>query len=139
MYVTARSDDELRKLSQRKLLPPGVYDARILAAQERPAKSGRDMLVFVVGVTDANGSPREIIDYLTDSPISAARLRSACAACDLLSAYDAGEVSATGFAGKPVRVHVGVEKGKRGYSDRNRIDAYSVPTTAEVVLSRVAE
>jgi hypothetical protein len=139
MHVTTRSDDELRKLSERKLLSPDIYDARILAAQENESKAGRPMAVFVVGLRDIEGIERELTDYLTDSAANAARLHSLVNACDLLSGYAAGELDVREFVGKSVRCRVSTEKGKGAYRPRNRIDEYMPATAVSVVPLRAAE
>ena len=131
------------KPPKRKLLLPGVYEGRILAAQKRIKKPRSDKrrlqttaaqatLVLIVRVADGEGFHQEIIDYPTNSRLNADRLRSAYIACGLLPELpDGTEVDARSFVGKDVRLSISVRRGRRGSPERNRIDTYSPPAAKQ--------
>lgn len=124
MKITPRTEGDAQKTARRTLLKPGLYDAHIREASERPSKAGNDMVELVIEVPDADGNRREFHDYLTNSAFGAVKLRHACEAVGALAHYDAGEIAAADFPGQAVRVRIGVEK-RRGWPDRNVIEDYA--------------
>jgi hypothetical protein len=77
----------------------------------------------VLSVLDPDGNERSFKDYLNNSPLGAVRLRHVCVAIGIPEKYQSGEIAASDFPGKAVRVRVGVKK-QRGYPDRNVIEDY---------------
>jgi hypothetical protein len=138
MKVSPKTEDAALKAAKRDLLEAGLHDGVLLAIEERRAKaSGNDMLVPKIGIRDANGTERELIDYLTGSDRAASRLRHLCAACgaEVLAKYEAGSISASDFVvGQPLRVQVGVEKARKSYPARNVVEDYSAATASVVTL-----
>jgi hypothetical protein len=114
------------------LLKAGWYPARITEAVEKPSRRGNDMIELTV-VADE----RELRDWLTDSDMGAAKLRSCCNAVGALDAYEAGEISQADFPGHDVQVKIIVEK-RRGFPDQNRIEDYRPASSASVVTLRSA-
>jgi hypothetical protein len=112
----------------------GWHEGRIAEAIEKPSKrSGKDMIELTIIVTDADGNERTFLDWLTDSPLGAIKLRHACEAVGALSRFEAGEIGQADFPGHDVRVKLGVEK-KRGYPDRNVIEDYAASAAAVIAL-----
>lgn len=132
MKTTPRSEDEAKRASSRTLLKAGWYPARITEAVEKPSRRGNDMIELTV-VADE----RELRDWLTDSDMGAAKLRSCCNAVGALDAYEAGEISQADFPGHDVQVKIIVEK-RRGFPDQNRIEDYRPASSASVVTLRSA-
>jgi hypothetical protein len=135
MRTTPRTEADAVKASRRTLLPKGWTEGKIIEASDAPAKSGAEMTTLVVGVPDADGVERQLRDYLTDTPLCAARLRHVCEAVGALAQFEAGEISAADFPGHTVRIKIGVEK-KRGYPDRNVIEDYGTASASGVVSLR---
>lgn len=105
-----------------------VRDIEIREAAEWVFRSGNEMIEVLVAVTDAGGNgEREFRDYLTGAAgLGAAKTRHACAACgrEVLTRYEAGEISQDDFPGKAVRVKLDVER-RRGYAPPNIIVDYA--------------
>jgi hypothetical protein len=133
LKTTFRTEDEAKRVSRRTLLRAGWHDARITEAVEKPSKRGNDMIELTVVVPDADGTERQLRDWLTDSDMGAAKLRSCCQAVDALDRYEAGEISQADFPGNDVRVKIEIEK-RRGYPDQNRIEEYR-PAAASTVVN----
>src|ERR1700722_8526833 len=106
MKVTPRTEDQAQKISKRKLLKPGMYEAKITEAVEKPSSKGNEMIEITVLVSDPDGGDRTFHDYLNNSPLGAAKLRHACTACGVIQKYEAGEVGASDFPGKFVSVRL---------------------------------
>jgi len=133
MRTTFRTEAEAHSASRRVMLS-GWHEGRIAEAIEKPSKrSGKDMIELTIIVTDADGNERTFLDWLTDSPLGAIKLRHACEAVGALSRFEAGEIGQADFPGHDVRVKLGVEK-KRGYPDRNVIEDYAASAAAVIAL-----
>jgi hypothetical protein len=136
MKTTPLSETEARKLAARRLLRPGMYEGTITAAVDAVSKANNEMLVLDVSIIDS-GDTRILRDWLTNTKISAAKLRHAAEAVGALAQYEAGELSPDDFLGRAVRVKVGVEK-RRSYPDRNAIEDYAATVNSSVVNLRSA-
>jgi hypothetical protein len=112
--TTPRTEEAAQKESTRKLLYPGWKDGEITDALERASKRGNDMIELSVMIRDADG--RTLRDWLTNTPLGAAKLRHACAAVGALALYESGEIGQADFPGHAVRVKIGIKK-QRGYPD----------------------
>lgn len=137
MRLTPRSEADAAKAARRTLLKPGMHDARIVEAVEKPSKAGNDMIELAVIVLDADGNERTLRDWLTNSTLGALKLRHAAEAVGALARYDAGEIGQADFPGHDVRVKISIEK-RRGYPDANRIDDYAAAAASRVVPLREA-
>jgi hypothetical protein len=133
--IQSEADAVKAEKSLRTLLPAGKQDARFVEAEERPAKSGKDMIAVGLAVIDADGQERVLRDYFTDSAACAVRFRHAAAAVGALERFEAGEISASDFVGHACRIQIGVEK-KRGYNPRNVVLDYSAAAASGVVNLR---
>jgi hypothetical protein len=87
-------------------------------ATKKESKRGNDMIELLLLVHDADGQERELRDWLVDTGLGAAKLRSAVVAVDALERYQAGLIEADDFAGRTVQIRVGIEKRGRGLPDR---------------------
>jgi hypothetical protein len=124
MQVTPRSESDLRKLATSNLLKAAWYDAEIQAAAEGVSSNRNDMIELTVSVPDGSGAGRGLRDWLTDVGRGAIKLRRACEAIGALDRYEAGNINASDFTGKAVRVKLGIQK-KRGYPDRQIVEDYA--------------
>lgn len=93
------------------------------------------MIELLMLVRDADGQERELRDWLVDSGLGAAKLRSAVVAVDALDRYEQGQIEAKDFAGRDVLIRVGIEK-RRGFPDQNRIEDYRAASASSVVNLR---
>lgn len=137
MRTTPRSETEAQKVSKRTLLKPGWHPARITEAIEKVSKAGNDTIELSVAVTHGETDERTFRDWLTDSPLGAAKLRHCCASVGALEKFEAGEISQDDFPGHDVEVKLGIEK-KRGFPDRNVIQDYRAASASSVVPLRSA-
>jgi hypothetical protein len=96
MRTTFRTEAEAHSVSRRKLLS-GWQDARIIEAIEKPSKRGNDMIVITVIIRDADGNERTFLDWLTDTPLGAVKLRHAVDAVGALARYESGEIGQADF------------------------------------------
>lgn len=134
MRTTPRTEVDAVRVSNRTLLRPGWYDARITeAVEKKAAKSGRDMIEMTIMMRDAEGEERTFRDWLLDTPLGAAKLLHAAKAVEALDKYEAGNISQDDFPGHEVKIKIGVEK-KRGYPDRNIIEDYQAAASSVVAL-----
>jgi hypothetical protein len=115
--------DVLLASTSRTALKAGLYSARIEEAAEKLSKRGNPMIELLVAVQDGAGGERKIPDYLVDTDMGAAKLRSAVIAVAALDAYEAGSISPEMFPGKDVIVRLSVQK-QRGFPDRNFVESY---------------
>jgi hypothetical protein len=120
---TYASDAEAKQVSTRTLWKRGRYRGRIKDARERLDRHGRPMIELTV-IVHNGPDEREFLDWLTGNDLGAGKLRSCCAACNALDAYNSQEITETLFPGFDVEVDIIVEKGKRGFRDQNRIEFY---------------
>jgi hypothetical protein len=128
MRTSGKSESELAKAATGEPLEPGWYDAIISSALDTKAKSGREMMVLENIVSDAAGEERTLTDYLTDSTLCGLRLRHAAVAVGAEAKFDALSIGQDDFAGRRVRILVGVEK-KRGFRPRNVCLDYAAPNS----------
>jgi hypothetical protein len=111
---------EAEEASKPSLITDGIYDAVIGDAVEGTSQKNRPQIILTCIVTHANSRDRELPIYLNDSRMGALMLRSTCEAVGALAAYEAGEIDASLFPGRQVRVQIGTER-KRGWPARNVI------------------
>jgi hypothetical protein len=133
MKTSGRSEAEAVKAASRKLLKSAWYDATISEASEQESRRGNDMMKITVVVEDGAGEERTFTDYLTDTPFCGLKLRHCCAARGVLAKFEAGLIDQSDFPG-PVRVKIGVEKGKGGFGPRNVILDYEAVDSSVVNL-----
>jgi hypothetical protein len=137
MRVTPKSEQECKSS---ELLPPGEYDAEIVSAEEKQSKSsGADMIALRLKVFGDNGAEATVFDYLLDAVPY--KVRHCAEACNLLTAYEDGQLFAEDIKGKVVRVKLKIEHDKTGnYPDKNAIQDYIVePTKPAPTQSRASE
>lgn len=106
---------------QDAILPPGEYDATVVAAEERQSKSGNDMIELKLAVYDKDGTEYPVDDYLVSSPRALWKLEKFCESAGLV--FGAGELTAIQTEGCNVRVNIGVEK-RQGFRDQNKVWDY---------------
>jgi hypothetical protein len=129
MKTSGRSEADAVKDASRKLLKSAWYeDATITEASEEESRRGNDMIKVTVVVGD-----RTFTDYLTDTAFGGVKLRHCCAARGVLAKFETGSIDPSDFPG-PVRVKIGVEKGKGGFGPRNIIEDYAAADSSPVQL-----
>jgi hypothetical protein len=131
--TSGRSEAEAVKAASRKLLKSAWYDATISEASEQESRRGNDMMKITVVVDDGAGEHRTFTDYLTDTAFCGLKLRHCCAARGVLAKFESGSIDPSDFPG-PVRVNIGLEKGKGGFGPRNVIDDYAAADSPVVQL-----
>lgn len=107
------------------LIAPGEYDAEVAEAESFTSKNGNDGIKLKVRVFLAD-SQRVIFDYLMSTPDSMFKVHNFCAAAGILEKYESGELRPVDCQDRAVMVKVGIEKGKDGYADKNKISSYVV-------------
>jgi hypothetical protein len=135
--TSGRSEAEAVKAASRKLLKSAWYDATISEASEQQSRRGNDMMKITVVVDDGAGEHRIFTDYLTDTSLGGVKLRHACAARGVLAKFESGLIDQSDFPG-PLRVKVGVEKGKGGFGPRNVLEDYAAADSSVVHQLRSA-
>src|SRR5262249_55801819 len=141
--ITPRTEDDAQKVSRKTLIKVGWRDTRLLAAEDRKAKStGNDVIATRFGVCDDENNEREIPLTLNNSKLGALLLRHMCFACgpEVQAKYQSGKISAADFPiGVALRVKIGIEKKSRAVPfDRNVIEDIG-PVADVVVPLRSAE
>jgi hypothetical protein len=111
-----------KEIADSALLRKGDYDFEILDASEKKSAAGNEMIELKLRVSNGNGLSRTVNDYLLGK--RAEKLRHCCAVCGLLDKYETGCLSGDDFAGKRGRLKLSIERGKRGYPDRNVVEDY---------------
>ena len=111
-----------KQIAEGKLWRKGTYEFEVIDAAEKTSQAGNPMIELTLRLSDGNGSARVISDYLVAK--RAAKLRHAAEACGLLDRYETGCLSDADFAGKRGRLKLGIEKCKKGYSDKNVVADY---------------
>lgn len=122
MKVTPRTENEIASAN---LLPKGWYPCTIAEAEEKTSKKGNEMIELNVRVYKESGGFNFIRDYLMDNEASAAGLRHCSDMCGALADYEKGELKPVLLIDREGWVKIGVEKGKDGYPDKNRIFDYA--------------
>ena len=115
MKTSGRSEEAAAKDANRALLKLGKYNGTITEVSEYVSDRGNETFKAIVEVAG-----RTFTDYLTDTELGGLKLRHCCASRGVLAKFDAGLIEASDLPG-PVRVEIGIEKGKRGFRDRNVI------------------
>lgn len=121
MKVTPKTEKEIVELN---LLPNGWYPFTIGEAEEKTSKAGNDMIALNVKVYKGEGFVF-IRDFLMDTEFGAGKLRHCADTCGALADYEGGTLAAELLLDREGFVKIGVEKGKNGYSDKNKIIDYA--------------
>lgn len=128
------SDDEI---AESGLLPEGVYDFEITAANEYVNEKGNDIFKLNINVFDSEGSPYGKMDWVTPAFIK--KFKHCVDACGLIAKYDAGEINGGDFVGKTgkLKIKIGLPReNKDGIEMRyNEIEDY-VKRAAGVVETK---
>jgi hypothetical protein len=124
VQTTPRTDAEAKRLAKGGSLPPGHYDGEITQAVETTSKRGNPMIEATIMIQDAEGQKRAITDYLLDTPLGALKLLHAVEAVGAGARYRAGEIEASDFEGRTVRVKIIVAK-QKGFRDTVKVEDYA--------------
>jgi hypothetical protein len=136
--TTNRSEQEaVSDARRKKLLQRGWRDDAFIS-DAFEGQSDRNDYTCCNFVLPDGDTDREIKVYLTDTPRGRLLLRHACQAVGALAKFEAGEIAAADFIGQHVRAKIDIEKGRRGYPDRNVIVDVAAADTSSVVNLRSA-
>jgi hypothetical protein len=110
------------------LLPAGLYEFKVVDAENCISKSGNDMIKLTLTVWAE--SAVTIFDYLLEA--MAHKLRHFCSATGLIAKYESGTLEDIDCVGKEGLLELIVQKGKQKddgsmYPDRNAIKDYEAP------------
>jgi hypothetical protein len=132
--VTPRTEETAKKLSERKVMPPGWRIARInSAAPKLTKKKGEEMIELELLVKDSDGNERLLRDWLTDNALGSQKLLHVVEAVGAKAKYDAGEISHTDFPGHDVGVRLAIKK-QRLFPDTNEVIDYRSADSSVVSL-----
>ena len=130
MRTSGKSDAELLKDARPKKFPKtGLYDGDIEQVTEEVSKNNNEMFKCIVTFDDASNEKWTLTVYLTDTPKGGWLLRRCCAARGVLAKFEAGSVDQSDLPG-PVRLKIGIEKGRRGWPDRLIVEDFAPPASA---------
>lgn len=108
------------------LLPKGEYLAEVMDSTMKPTAKGGEYLELVVNILDGDYANRRIWDRLnlvnaneTAADIARRALSALCHAVGVLQVTESEELH-----GIPFVVCIGVERGKNGYDDKNKVTGY---------------
>lgn len=133
MKFQAKSEKELKEAN---LLQPGIYDFEVIAAEDKISAAGNEMIALNMKVYGDNRTVY-VTDYLMEK--MAFKLRHACDACELLKAYESGELQASDFEGKSGKVKLKIDTDKEGkYADKNGVADY-VKSESDGALAKSVE
>ena len=118
------------QIAEEGLMPDGIYDFEVIEAEEAQSKRGNDMIVIKLRVFDADGTARNMTDYLMEA--MAFKLRHAAEVCGLLPDYEKGELYAGSFVGQTGKVKIGRDKPNGDYPPRNAVKDYVKPDAAVI-------
>lgn len=126
-----------KEIEEMNLLPEGEYPFEISQGLDKTSKikpdgsGGNEMIELLVRVYRENGTFLLVNDYLLES--MAYKLRHAAEACELLTNYETGVLTASDFVGKTGRLKLRIQKDKAGqFPDKNVISDYIVPKDGDV-------
>lgn len=120
MKFTPKTEKEIEV---ENLWPEGVYSFEIFKTDDKPSRSGNQMITLSMFIYNENGDKKIVNDYLLEA--AAYKLRHAAVTCGLMSHYENGFLACADFEEKTGKVKVGIEKDKSGnYSDKNVIKDY---------------
>lgn len=134
MKVSPISEEQANSQSS-SLWPAGEYDYEVKEAIEGTSKAGNEMISMQVWLFDANGGRKMVFDYLL-SDKAAWKVRHFAASCDMMGAYEAGELNAEDIVGRTGRCNVGTQPAQNGYEARNTIKDYIMSKTPSPAMSK---
>lgn len=132
MRFQPRTKDELAAMN---LVKPGIYQFRVLNAEDKLSKGGNDMIQMTLEVFDESGSPRTVYAFLLEA--MANRLYEFCETTSMLSHYDNGTLRAVDCIGKSAWLELTIDKDKGGtYPDRNGVKKYMTKEAAQTAMMK---
>lgn len=117
MRFNPKSEEELIRL-----LPKGIYDARVRNAVDKTSQSGNEMIEVVVEVYADDGSKFVITDWLLEK--ISYKIRHFCESAGILNLYESGMICADDCVGKEIKVRIKIDTSDDDYGPQNRIADY---------------
>jgi len=139
MRFTPKLEEELNNFL---LLEEGIYQFKIVKAEDKVSKNGNDMIEVKLIVFDKEGKIHFITDYLLEK--IAYKLKHFTDCVGLGEKYKTGEFSAFDCEGREGYLKLNVQKGKEKpeggyYPDKNSVEDYIVKEKKEYVdLNKLA-
>lgn len=119
MEFKPKSESELKEAM---LAPVGDYDFDVLSAEDGKSKKGNAMITVKIGLYRGDAISNHVYDYLLAQ--MEAKLRHFCDTTGLLSAYEAGTLTARDCVGKSGRVKIVVKEADGQYQAKNEVKDY---------------
>jgi hypothetical protein len=117
-------------------LPTGWQeDGEIEEVTEVVNRHGDPMFKCPCSFVDATKKKWSLTAHLVDKGKGAWLLRRLCSARGVASLYDAGSVDASDLTPGPIRLKVGIEKGRDGWPDRLRVEDFAPPASDSAVVN----
>ena len=100
MHITPLSEAEAERQESGRW-PDGEYSYEIMEADEYvKEETGNEVIKLTVRVFNDDGEHRQIMNWLTNTPQSAWRIRQFAASCGLLAEYEKGYLQAPQIIGR---------------------------------------
>ncbi len=123
MQFEPKTEAQIEKESRERLLIPEGYCYFVVAdATDEISKSGNQMIKLVLQVESVTGQKAKIWDYLL--PQFAMKIKHFCDITENQNLYNTGTLTADDCIPAEGWCHVGIQKGKGDYPDRNCILDY---------------
>lgn len=121
------------------LLPEGMYDVKVIEAEERVSQKGNQMIALTLSARHPDGYDCRIWDYLVSTSAAVFKIRMFCHGADLMKQFESGRLKASECIGRTLTAKIGVESGRDGYSDRNTIIDYQPSGAVPAGISTTGE
>lgn len=125
-----KTDEEIEAIKNQGLLTEGIYPFTVKEVESQVSQSNNPMLKVRLGVLDAKGEERNIIDYLVATDKMMFKLKHFCEAIGIEDKYNSGKFTPKDCLNRSGKAKIGVQKGSMTpdgsgfYPDKNSIKDY---------------
>lgn len=117
------------QIAAENVRPVGIYDFRVLSAEEKVSKSsGKPMIQVDLECFDHEGVPFRVRDYIMESMPH--KLRHFCFAVGVGSEYESGKLDASVLPDRGGKVQIKIEPANGQYGPKNAVKDYCKPSAA---------
>lgn len=111
------TEEELDRMT---MIPPGIYNAEIISAEEKFSKSGNEMIELIAQIRDGENEKRVVYDWLVfkNHPLCIRKIKHFCESAGLSETYKSGRISGGMCANKRVIIDISEKDGK------NQVNGY---------------
>ncbi len=114
-----------KELIEEGLMPDGVYDFEILSCIHGKSKNENEMFTVKMRIFNPQGGSRNVTDYIVfGTNFGERKFRKIAMACNLVSQYEKGTLSADDFAGRSGKVEITKQEASGAYSAKNVVKEY---------------